>query len=177
MSEGELYWQTRNSWHRYLVDKVDDEGKENYHDIEGMDGHEPTKVLHIQPHGFSSISPKGSHGVGIHMGHNYDMMAFLGGEHPDHKPKKLGAGNTALYNADGTIMKMIGKDITLDAKGTMTKTLKELVIKCGDVTMTINKDGVKIKGGKVTHDDHNIGSTHKHKNAGGIGLSGEPDES
>ncbi|WP_137136558.1 baseplate assembly protein [Rhizobium sp. FKY42] len=39
---------------------------------------------------------------------------------------------------------------------------RALVIKAGGVTITISGAGMKIEGGKVTHDGKNIGSTHIH---------------
>lgn len=48
-------------------------------------------------------------------------------------------------------------------------------VKVGGVTMKISGEGVAITGGRVSHDDLNIGSTHKHRDVmPGAGLTGIP---
>lgn len=160
------FMTTRNAAHRFFVKKHDDSKSENYLNLDGMDDFQPTEVMHIQPHGFSSNPPEGAHLVGLHLGHSAEKMVAFGGEHPKHKPKNLGAGNVALYNADGTIMKMVGKN----AEYTGSK----FTFKCGGVTMVVSGDGVAITGGKVTHEGKNIGSDHVHTNSGGAGNGGPP---
>ncbi|MFX8766399.1 phage baseplate assembly protein, partial [Acinetobacter baumannii] len=93
-----------------------------------------------QQHGFSSVPPVGAHGVGVTIGSNRDMLMALGGEMPAKRPKSLGVGNTALYNADGSIWKLVGKDATFDAEGNCTMTVKSLTVNCGGVSMTISAD-------------------------------------
>lgn len=156
----------RNSAHRFTVSKVDDSGTENYLNLSGIPGYKPTKVMHVQPFGLSSPPPSGSHLIGLHLGHSAEKMVAFGGEHSDHKPKSIGAGNVALYNADGTIMKMIGKNAEYVGSS--------FTFKCGGVTMVLNSDGLTITSGQVKHNDKNIGSDHYHTNSGGSGNGGPP---
>lgn len=163
----EDYFTHRNSSARFEFGDVDDSGPESYAGVKGLIGEEFEKVLRIQPHGFSSVPIKGAHGLGIGLGGKRDVLALLGGEHVDKRPKNLGVGNTAIYNADGTIMKIVGKDVSMDAAGNVTYTVKSVTFKCGGETLTFDASGLK-------HNGHDIGRTHLHKNAGGAGLSGEP---
>jgi hypothetical protein len=56
--------------------------------------------------------------------------------------------------------------------GTVRLTVKDNLaeIKVGDVTMKVTSEGVAITGGRVTHDEKNIGSTHIH---GGVVPGGD----
>ena len=170
-----------NSVHRIQITNADDSGTENYLDGSTLEGHEPTQIMHVQPHGFAAVPPSGSHGIVVRLGDHDDNMLVLGGEHADHKPKSLGAGNSAFYNAAGSIMKMIGKAVSLVHAGdythkakTATITVDTFKVVCGGVTLQIDKNGVTITGGSITHDSHAIDKTHKHVNSGGAGLSGIP---
>lgn len=50
----------------------------------------------------------------------------------------------------------------------------QVIITVGGVTVDITPKGVAITGGMVTHNGVDIGDTHKHKDSGGLGLSGTP---
>ena len=61
--------------------------------------------------------------------------------------------------------------------GNVRITLKDNLteVKVGDVTMKVTGDGVSITGGRVEHDDKNIGSTHRHEDVTpGADLTGVP---
>lgn len=156
----------RNAAHRFFVDRIDDSGSENYLDLSGGPGGNPTKVLHVQPFGLSAPPPAGAHLIGMNLGHSAEKLVAFGGEHGAHKPKGVGGGNVALYNADGTIMKMIGKNAEF-VGGSFT-------FKCGGVTMVLNGDGLTITGGHIQHQGKNVGSDHCHVNSGGSGTGGPP---
>ena len=172
----EDYYSNRNSGARYSLVKInDDSGGEQYVDIQGWENDFPTKVMRVQQHGFASVPIKDSHHFGIHQGNSRDRIYLIGGEHPDKRPRKLGDGNSALYNADGSIWKMVGKSPSYKAEEDTTLESRSFVFKCGDVTMTLDKDGLTIKGGKVKHNDKNIGSDHTHNGVTpGSGTTGAP---
>lgn len=134
------------------------------------------EVLRIQPHGFSSNPPAGSHGIGLRLRGESDVAVILGFEHQDKRPKNLPEGESAFYNdASKVLLQTSGDDLNLTMPGILTGTLKSLVVKTGDVTFTIDGNGVAITGGKVTHNGHDIGATHQHKDTQpGAGLSGVP---
>lgn len=133
---------SHNSAQRYFVTGADDSGTENYLDLDGFEGHKPTKILHIQSHGLASSPLPGAHLIGLNLGGLHDSMVAIGGEHPAHKPTGLGAGGVALYNADGSILKMVGTAPTL-ACSTFT-------ITCGGATFTFSSSGLAITGGNIT---------------------------
>lgn len=109
------------------------------------------------------------------IGHPHNPPLFLGFQDSTTRPQKIGAGNSALYNADGSIWKMVGKNPTFACAETCTLTAKSFVFKCGGVTWTLDGGGLRQTGGKVTHNGHDIGDTHQHKNTQpGAGLSGVP---
>lgn len=61
--------------------------------------------------------------------------------------------------------------------GNVNLTLKDdsLAIKVGDVSMMISEEGVKFKGGEITHDDVKIDKSHVHTDVEpGGGLTGVP---
>lgn len=152
---------------RFTVKKVKDDDDIQFVHAEGMVGEEFEKVMRILPHGLASHPPAGAHLLGVRLGHRSDTLALIGGEHHEKRIRNIGEGNTALYNADGSIMKMIKKDVTLEAS--------TVTIKCGGVTMIISGDGVAITGGRVTHNGKNIGFDHKHLGVvAGSGISDVP---
>lgn len=158
----------RNNAYRVQIGNVNDTGTENYHDYAGTAGESHTKVLHIQSHGFSGVPAIGAHAMALALGSRRDVVALLGGEHQSFKPKGLGAGNTAFYNADGTIMKMIGKNITLDGADTWTMTI-------GGVVFKFSSAGLEVTGGDIKHNGKSVGSTHTHTGVqAGASKTGEP---
>ena len=51
---------------------------------------------------------------------------------------------------------------------------KGFSISIGEVSLSVSSAGVAFKGGKVTHNDHDVGAAHKHKNVQpGGGFTGE----
>jgi phage gp45-like len=135
----EDYFTHRNSAHRFLINKIDDSGEIQLIDADGLADEKFTKIMRVYPHGFSSHAPKDSHMLGVGLGGRRDMLVALGGEHPQKRPRNIGEGNTAIYNADGTINKLIGKDWTLDAEGTMTVKVKKIVLKASHIVLQADK--------------------------------------
>jgi phage gp45-like len=118
-----------------------------------------TKILRIEPHGFMSNPVKGAKALLISPNGNPDEAYILGGEHPGHRPAGLPGGTSAIYDAAGNIIKLVGTGIVADVAG------DSFTIKVGGVQMVISAGGVEITGGSVTHNGKNIGDTHVH---GGI---------
>ena len=167
---------TNNGAVRVLVNKVDDSSTEQYTSAAGFEDETWAKVMRIQPHGFSSHPVKDSHALGVAIGGRRDMLLLLGGEHPDHRPKNIGEGNTALYNSTpGTGINLTGQNIGIGADGALTITVPSVTFTCGGTTVVIDAGGVTVTGGKVKHDGKNIGSTHRHTDVlSGPGNTGLP---
>lgn len=145
----------QNAAARFEVVSFDDSGGENYATVLGLTDERLSNVIHIQPHGFSSVPVAGAHMLGVSMNGQRDSIMLLGGESSSHKPTGLGSGNTAFYNADGTIMKMIGKNVVLNASGDVTYTVKSITFKAGGNTLVFSAAGLYMNG-------VNVGDTHKH---------------
>ena len=155
-----------NSAVRVYLNSVDDSQPEQYMGVQGLDGEKWAKAMRVQPFGLSTNPNDGSHGVGLALGGRREQIFLLGVEDPKTRPKNLPRGATALYNASGEIIKMVGK--------TTVYTGDSFTFKAGGVTVVIDGGGVTITGGKVTHNGHNIGSTHLHTKASGPANSGPP---
>lgn len=82
-----------------------------------------TEIHRIEPHGFASHPIKGGKALLLPMPRNPDMAFVLGGENPANRPSGLPAGSTALYDASGNIIKLMGPDVVMDfASNTITLT-------------------------------------------------------
>lgn len=73
-----------------------------------------TDIHRIEPHGFASHPIKGGKALLLPMPRNPDMAFVLGGENPANRPGGLPAGATALYDAEGNIIKLMGPDVVMD---------------------------------------------------------------
>ena len=76
----------------------------------GYAGEEVAGVHIVRQHGLASHAPKGSHGIGIAGSGERGLVAFLGMEHQDKRPRDLKEGNTTLYDASGNATRMLGAD-------------------------------------------------------------------
>jgi phage baseplate assembly protein V len=159
----EDYFHHRNVAHRYEITKVDDSGDIQMIDGSGMEDELHTEIMRVFPHGFTSNPPIGAHMLAMGLGGRRDSLVAVGGEHPDYRPKNTPVGDSALYNADGTIWKMIGKSATLDAKENITQTAaKSYTVKVGNATATITPDNIKL----------DVGGTSVNIKAGRVDLGG-----
>ncbi|QEL26158.1 hypothetical protein FQV39_28770 [Bosea sp. F3-2] len=91
---------------------VDDSGETQKLTAEGYAGERFSEVQRPQAHGFSSHPPEGAIGTFLRMGSSDRLMA-LGYEMPS-RPRNLPPGVPALYNADGTIWKLLPNKADLD---------------------------------------------------------------
>ncbi|WP_319517234.1 phage baseplate assembly protein V [uncultured Martelella sp.] len=91
-----------------------------------------TKILRIEPWGYASVPVAGSRGIAVPLGGNADMAVFLGGESGGHRPPGLPAGASALYDANGNIIKCVGTGIVIDVAG------RTIDITAGQWTLTGN---------------------------------------
>lgn len=109
------------------LDEVDDADVHQRGTYRGMAGERYTRVMRLQPHGFSSVPPVGSRGVMLAGGAHRDVAMVLGMEHGDHRPRNQPAGSTVLYDHAGGILSIVDKnfrivcaDFTVEATGTIT---------------------------------------------------------
>lgn len=132
--------------------KVDDSGDQQLVDLMGLAGDKPRKVVHFLPHGFSANPPTNSDGLLLALGGRSDRLAYLDGGHKDHRPKSLPAGGTALYDADGKVLKIVKDGTDFDAGGkpvTIRNATKIKIEGSSDVAFGVGTCWVHISGGKV----------------------------
>lgn len=101
---------SRTNLFRTELTGVDDKGEMQLGSGYGYAGEDLDKVHVVRQHGLASHAPKGSHGIGIANSGERGLVAFLGLEHPDNRPRDLEEGNTTLYDAKGNATRMLGKD-------------------------------------------------------------------
>ena len=101
---------SRTNLFRTELTGVDDTGEMQTGSGYGYAGEEVDKVQIVRQHGLASHAPKGSHGIGIAGSGERSLVAFLGLEHQDHRPRDLKEGNTTLYDAKGNATRMLGDD-------------------------------------------------------------------
>lgn len=98
-----------------LSDQIDDSGQlQLLKKMLGYAGEEFTQVHRVQPFGFHSMPPVGSHGIGLALrGGMRDLAVMLGCEHPDKRPKNRDPGSTAIYDAHGNIVSLVEHEIRI----------------------------------------------------------------
>lgn len=125
---------------RFLIDGVDN-SKADFQRLSGRghQGHEFTDVHRVQPFGFSSTPPKGSHGVGLpREGRHSNGIFLLGGEHPDFRPKDLPDGATALYGANGELVSIVQGAVRQVAPNGATIVVGGVIFKIKDGKVSAN---------------------------------------
>ena len=139
--------------------ETDDDGDLQTTTLLGPQGETLKRVHRLQPFGFHSSVPKGAHGLGVQFGGGPDggrrLNMVLGLEDPSSRPRKREPGSTALYDANGSMISLVQSEMRVVHA-------KSFTVVVGGVSLTITKDGVTIKGGKVTHEGKDIGATHRH---------------
>ena len=103
---------------RFEFGEVDDSNDQQQARGYGTAGEELTKVHRVQAFGLYSNPPVGSHGIGLALGGQRDLVAVLGGEHPQYRPRNVPPGQAQLYDASGNVIWAKGGDgMKIDAGG------------------------------------------------------------
>lgn len=100
---------------RGSVGSIDDSGPTQFMTVKGFRGETFTKVRRAQPHGFTSNPPDGAVGDFMRLGSSERLVAI--GFETDGRPRSLPRGVPALYNADGTVWKLLPAKADLDHGG------------------------------------------------------------
>ena len=93
--------------------ELDDSGEIQLVKAHGLYGEQLVDVHRVQGFGLSSMPPAGSHGLIQTVGGRRDHAVIMGMEHPDHRPRNTGAGETILYNAHGDAVSIIKQNIRI----------------------------------------------------------------
>lgn len=143
---------SRTNIFRAQLTETNDSGEMQLGRGQGYAGEEVDKVHIVRQHGLASHAPNNSHGIGIAGSGERGLVAFLGMEHQDSRPKKLEEGNTTLYDAKGNATRMLGADgIWHDAADRPQKMTGKTITITGTDTVTIEVGGttVTIRKGRV----------------------------
>lgn len=98
---------------RFEIEKAVFEKGQLLVDGRGVASEKFEKMLFVQAHGAASVPPKGSIGIGMSMPGLRSQMLMLGIEHHEKRPD-LPAGASALYDADGNIIKLYADGVLMD---------------------------------------------------------------
>lgn len=118
----------------------------------GLRGEELDGVLAVQQHGFASSPPSGSEGLVVALGGRSDRPVLLGLEHREHRPRGLGAGGAALYDAHGKLLKFVEGATDWDAGGkplTIRNAATVRIEGASDVAIGVAGRWVRIRPGRV----------------------------
>ena len=108
----------------------------------------------VQPFGLTSHPPKGAHGLALLVNGRPDQSVFLGIEHPDHRPRSIPAGTTALYNQYGDIIKVFEKVVEVVTQTFRVKAAS--IVFEGDIQVT----GDITQTGSITSTGPHTASAH-----------------
>ncbi|WP_164919712.1 phage baseplate assembly protein domain-containing protein [Hansschlegelia zhihuaiae] len=102
---------------RVALDETDDSGDQQTATLLGPAGETLKQVHRVQPFGFHSSPPKGSHGVGLQFGGGPDggrlLAAALGLESPAHRPKDRPVGSTIIYDMHGNAVSLVQAELRI----------------------------------------------------------------
>src|SRR5579885_722847 len=112
--------------------------------MRGLASEQFSDVYRAQPHGFSSHAPSGSEGLYLALGGRSDRLIGLGFEHKDKRPKNLPEGGTAIYDADGKLLKIVKDNTDWDCGG------KPITIhNSSDVVIGTGKRFIRVRDNRV----------------------------
>ncbi|MEE7460693.1 hypothetical protein MFUR16E_04765 [Methylobacterium fujisawaense] len=129
--------------------ETDDEGDLQTVTLYGQHGETLKRVHRVQPFGFHSSVPVGSHGMGLQFGYGgRTLNAFLGGEHKDYRPRKREIGSTALYDQNENLISLVQKELRVTGKrATIIEAKDQTTVRLTDGTEVVLKDGKVYLGG------------------------------
>lgn len=157
--------KTRGMVRRVTLKNIKDTGQTQTASIEVADGIYRDDVEILQPFGFSShASEDGALALVLAVGGDEGDQVVLPIGNPSKRMGGLQPGESGIHNEDGD-------KIVLTKGGVIQiRAASALNVVIGGVTFNVSAAGVDITGGRVTHNGHDIGDTHKH---GGIVQGGQ----
>jgi phage gp45-like len=125
-----------------------DDGETQVMDLAGHAGERFTGVPRQQTHGFSSHPPADAVGTFLRLGES-DRLVALGYETPG-RPRSLPQGTVALYNADGTVHKLLPTKTDFDQGGKpmVTRNTPKYRVKAGEFVHIEIEPGAGVYLGK-----------------------------
>lgn len=144
--------------------EVDDSGDQQTVDLLGPRGETLKKVHRVQPFGFHSSPPKDAHGVVAQLGGEGAgrlLNIALGFESKQHRPRGREQGSTALYDANGNMVSLVGAELRIVGSAKVTIVAPTIVLE-GEVHLG-GEGGQKVhrKGDVDSDGDVAAGSASK----------------
>jgi phage baseplate assembly protein V len=155
---------------RAVLKNVKDDGQTQTASVEVADGVWRDDVEILQPYGFASHVPEdGALAIVLAVGGDEGDLIVLPVANPSKRFGKLSEGEVGLYN-------QFGDRIVIGAGGKIEIAAGASVeITVNGVSFTLSAAGHAHQGGQVTHDGHDMGKTHRHKDSQpGSGTTGVP---
>lgn len=109
---------------------VEHKGGQQFVNGRGFAGDGFERVHRIEPHGFASHPVKGGIGVALSARGQRDSAYVFGGENPGLRPSgdMLGPGGTAIYDAAGNIVSIVGASLRIVHSSTIHLVAPEIVL-------------------------------------------------
>ena len=107
----------RNMLRRGTVVEVDDSGGQQRLRVRGLAGEELADILRVQSHGLTSTPMPGAVGIIAALGGRSDRAVLLGLESEAYRPRNLNPGGTAIYDAQGKVLKFVTGRADYDGAG------------------------------------------------------------
>jgi phage gp45-like len=119
-----------------LDGRVDHRRGQQFISGRGFAGDAFEEVHRVEPHGFASHPVKGGIATVLSARGGRDSAYAFGGENPELRPKgdDLTAGGTAIYDADGNIVSIVGRALTIRHSGTVHIKAATIILE-GDVRL------------------------------------------
>jgi phage gp45-like len=117
--------------------ETQDDGDQQTVTLYGVGGEELTRVHRVQPFGLSTHPPVGAHGIGMALHGRRDLVAVLGLEHAQYRPKATQPGGTVLYDMYGSAVSLVQSNMRIVHA-------QKIENVCGAATLVMTADG-KVK--------------------------------
>lgn len=127
----------RPQLHLATLGDLDDSGVQQLASATGFLGHVIGQAVRRQGFGLSSVPPAGAEGLFLASGGRSDRGHLLGLEHPDHKPLGTQLGGTVLYDAYGTAVSLVQKNLRMVHAS-------DIQVTVGGMLVRVRKDRVDI---------------------------------
>ena len=120
---------------RGAIVSANDKGSQQLLNVSGFASDLPNNLVRIAEFGFASNPPAGGEGLIICPGGRSDRAMFLGGEHPQYRPKNQPVGGVTIYDAFGQAISFVQSNIRIVGAGAVTITAPSGCTINGNVTV------------------------------------------
>ncbi len=139
---------------RASLKEANDAGDQQTVTLLGPTGEQIKEVHRVQPFGFHSNAPAGSHGIGAQFGGGPNggrlLAAVFGMESAAHRPKGREVGSTALYDQNGNMVSLVQAEVRIVGAKKIVLVSPQIVLK-GEVHLGD-------EGGKLVHRKDDVDS-------------------